>query len=268
MKRYILLILVILVAMQCLGQGYPDVKDPTLLMPVSWQQNSAEYRALCYQAYNVATFRLEQMLARPAELTDRQQKPAVVVDIDETVLDNSPYNGEDALNGTIYPDDFAIWNQAAKATAVPGAIDFLKYADERGCAIFYVSNRNDSYKEGTKRNLDILGFPQVDDEHVMLRAGRDTKEKRRERIQENHDILLLVGDNLSDFEQVFKTADSSADRLRMTDDWRQEFGNRFIVLPNAMSGTWLKHVLDFKRNLPVEEKIRRLKDSIEGFEKE
>ncbi len=260
MRRIVILLILTIIAIGLLAEDASAVKDPTLLMPVAWQQCSAEYRALCYQAYNIATFRLEQLL------TESHEKiPAVVVDIDETVLDNSRYNAEDALRGTTYPDDFVRWNEAAIATAVPGAIEFLKFADTGGCAIFYISDRNDSYEEATMKNLRDLGFPQVDSVHVMLRAGRVNKMQRREIVAEKHDILLLVGDNLNDFDRVFREASDTPERKALADDYRNEFGTRFIVLPNAMSGSWLKLVLNFKRNLSAEEKARLLGESIEGF---
>ncbi len=260
MRRITAIIVVIFITSFLFSQDSLAIKDPTLLMPVSWQQNSAEYRALCYQAYNIATLRLEQLLNEEYTKT-----PAVVVDIDETVLDNSRYNAEDALRGTTYPDDFARWNQQAMASAVPGAVDFLKYADEHGCAIFYISDRNDSYIEGTMKNLINLGFPQVDSVHVMLRVGRLNKKARREIVMEKHEILLLVGDNLNDFDRIFRETSDIAERKALADENRDKFGSRFIVLPNAMSGSWLKLVLDFKRNLPFEEKSRKLGESIEGF---
>ncbi len=262
MRRIVILFILTIIAIGLFAEDAPAVNDPTLLMPVAWQQCAAEYRALCYQAYNVATFRLQQLLTEPHE-----KAPAVVVDIDETVLDNSRYNGETALHGTSYPDDFYAWNKAAVATAVPGAIDFLNYADSSGCAIFYISNRNDDFREATIQNLVSLGFPQVDSVHVMLRAGRVNKKQRRAIVSENHEILLLLGDNLNDFDRIFREASDIPERKAVTDEYRNEFGTRFIVLPNAMSGSWLKLVFKFKRNLSVEEEIRMLSDSIEGFRK-
>ncbi|HEY0272452.1 MAG TPA: HAD family acid phosphatase, partial [Chitinophaga sp.] len=110
-----------------------------------WQQRSAEYKALCWQAYQVAALRLDQDLAQPHE------KPlAVVTDIDETVLDNSPNTVHQALQGKGYTQqDWEAWTAKAAADTVPGALTFFRYAAAKGIDIFYISNRSETERAAT-----------------------------------------------------------------------------------------------------------------------
>lgn len=205
-----------------------------LLMATLWFQRADEYRALCYQAFNLARLRLDQELtAKPSG----NKKPAVVVDIDETVLDNSPFEARCIIHGTNYPVGWSEWVGEASADAIPGAAEFLNYAASRGFEVFYISNRKEKEKAATLQNLMSQRFPMVDTNHLMLRTTVTNKEVRRHKVLMTHDIVMLVGDNLNDFASLFEA--TSADRRRhLTDSLRQEFGRRFIVLPNPMYGDW------------------------------
>jgi len=225
-----------------------------------YQQTAAEYRALCYQAFNIAKLRLE-MASRIMGLS-RQQ--AVVLDIDETVLDNSPHGAKCILTGKLYPAHWKEWMDAANAKAVPGALEFLKYAEKNGIDIFYISNRKEKYLEQTLKNLTDLGFPNAVRDHIMLRTETSGKKARRDIVSETHEIALLIGDNLNDFSEVFEHK-TIADRFELTDKMKEDFGKRFIVLPNAMYGEWEGAVYNYDYSIDNTEKSELRHNHLQGF---
>ena len=209
-----------------------DLNEQSVLGTI-WIQRSAEVRALSYQAFNVAKLIFDLDLQKDAS----GKKRAVIVDIDETVLDNSPYQAAMVGNNFGYPKGWGEWCDAAEAKALPGAIEFLKYVVSKGGDVFYISNRKVKYKEGTVKNLKALGFPQVTDDHLLLREKTSNKEPRREMVQNDHRIVLLMGDNLNDFDNVFRKK-SLNDRSAAVDQVKDQFASKFIVLPNPMYGDW------------------------------
>lgn len=220
-----------------------------------YQNTSAEAHRLYQQCYELARIRLEQNLRVPHTLP-----PAVVVDIDETVLDNSPYQITNAhLGRSFAPETWSQWTAMARAKAAPGAVDFLQWAVSQGCDVFYISNRSELEKAATLKNLKDLGFPTVDEEHLMCMVARDSdKTKRRAVVQEKRYIALLVGDQLRDFDEAFK--------LRIPDHgkpiveaWQDTLSRYFILLPNPMYGTWLDDVSGKTDSLKLEKKAEHLR---------
>ncbi|TYQ00078.1 acid phosphatase [Tenacibaculum adriaticum] len=205
------------------------------ILAVLWQQNSAEYKALTYQAFNTAQLQLDNMLRNKKG----SEKPmAIVTDIDETLLDNSPYNAKMIeLNEDYSEARWIEWGKERKAKAIPGALEFFKYAKSRGVEIFYISNRLSKQKRETIENMQKLGFPFSDDQHVLLKTDTSKKESRRFQVEKTHEIIMLLGDNLSDFHFVFDDQPSET-RSRKVDSLKTFFGNKFIVLPNPMYGDW------------------------------
>jgi 5'-nucleotidase (lipoprotein e(P4) family) len=126
----------------------------------------------------------------------------------------------------------------SSAKAVPGALEFLLYARAKGVEVFYVSNRKEKYFSETLQNLQKLGFPFALGDHLFLRREEKSKKGRRELVERNTSIVMLIGDNLADFSEVFETQNIE-ERLAITDRFRDKFGTRFIVLPNAIYGDWL-----------------------------
>lgn len=201
---------------------------------VLWQQTAAEYEALCYQAFALARLRLDERLAEP----DGTRPLAIVTDVDETLIDNSPYNANMIQTDQEYSRaGWTEWGRLRRAEAIPGAVEFLQYAAGRGVAVFYVSNRYADQLEDTQANLRALGFPEVTAGRVLLRTTTSGKEPRRQKVEATHDVILLLGDNLSDFAEEFEDL-PAAERSRLVERRNAEFGNRFIVLPNPMYGDW------------------------------
>lgn len=198
-----------------------------------WQQRAAEYKALCHQAYNIAKLRIDA-------LANKQHiKPiAIVTDIDETVLDNSPYNARMVKSDSGYTSKSWIsWGKERRARVVPGALDFFNYANKKGVTIFYLSNRYNVQKSETIDNLKKAGFPNVDETHVLLRTNSSGKQARRDIISKTHQIVMLLGDNLSDFSEDFDKQPSKK-RNALVLEKKKSFGNNFIVFPNPMYGDW------------------------------
>ncbi len=207
---------------------------------ILFMQKAAEYRALCYQAYNWGKRTLDDDDKTKKKLPKAQKKMprAVVVDIDETVLDNSPAQASNAKNRLPFDlKNWYAWGEMRKAKAIPGAVDFANYAKRKGVRIFYVSNRDEVQKAATIDNLKNAGFPDVSDENVVLRQKESTKEPRRTAIAEKYRIVILMGDNLNDLSNVYENK-TVADRFAEVETAKELYGNKFIVLPNAMYGEW------------------------------
>lgn len=213
-----------------------NLNDESVLA-LSWVQNSAEFTALSYQAFNFAKLRWD--------MNKETGKKAIIVDVDETIIDNSPFNG--GLIGKSYgysDDNWKEWSEAKSATAMPGAVAFLNYVVETGGDVFYVTNRKSmpekkmDLKKSTMENLKALGFPQIDDKHMMLRTGSSEKQARRDSVIEmGYKVVLLMGDNLADFDAAFD-GDTMESRAKAVGTYQASFGDKFIVLPNPIYGDW------------------------------
>ena len=227
---------------------------------ILWAQSSGEARALYYQACTLARMMLDRDLKTHHK--DKQQR-AVVVDVDETILDNSPFQAGLVKARKEYSQkDWAAWTSAAQAVALPGAVEFLRYADAKGVRVFYITNRKVEEKAGTAKNLKQAGFPNVTDETLLLRADTSSKEPRRQKVAEQYRIVLLMGDNLNDFSDVFEKK-TVAERLAAVEQNRDQFGTRFIVLPNAMYGDWETAI--YNNLAPGETREQRRKSTLKAF---
>jgi 5'-nucleotidase (lipoprotein e(P4) family) len=229
---------------------------------VLYTQKAAEYRALAYQAFNIARLRLDadfdKKYLKKLPKATRKMPRAIVVDIDETVLDNSPSNARQiATNSPFNTKDWYAWGEMRKAKAVPGAVDFLNYAVSKGVKIFYISNRDEVQRQATLDNLKSAGFNDVASERVMLRVnGESPKGPRRNVVAATYRIVLLIGDNLDDFSEVFEKK-SIAERYAEADLAKDMWGKSFIVLPNAMYGTWENAIYEHKRLTEPEKAQKR-----------
>ena len=231
MKKYLIVLLSIL---SCNQPDYKNDNDYKIQAQV-WTQNSAEYRALCYQAFNAAKMNLDALFFFEKEY----DKPlAIIADVDETVLDNSPYDGKLILNNTTYNrESWVEWGNLEIANAIPGSLEFLIYASEKNVEIFYISNRYSEQLEATVNNLKKLGFPDAKESNVLLRGDTRSKSERRKSVSDNYEVIMLIGDNLSDFNDEFEIKLYN-ERSNQTDKLKNEFGTKLIVLPNPNYGDW------------------------------
>jgi len=230
-----------------------------LLLPVLWFQKSAEMKALYYQGYNIAQKSLAEKI-----IQHTSEKPrAVVMDIDETILDNSP--SEVYLIENNVPFSNVTWNKwvnTSSARACPGALEFTKYAESVNVEVFYVTNRNMPEEFlPTMKNLRDIGFPFADDIHLVLQKDAGSKETRRKTIGEGYDILLFIGDNLADFDAVFdnRGQDLGFEAVVLN---KEKFGEDFIILPNPMYGPWINAAIKGSEGKSTKDKILK---TLEGF---
>ena len=213
-------------------------------------QTSAEYRASCYQAYNLAALRLKQF---SGSRKDTSKPAAVIMDLDETVLSNAGFQASQLRSGLAY--DQRLWddweeNHSKHLGLVPGAKRFILEATKMGVKVIYVSNRNQKFIDHTKEALVRFELPIVED-GLLLNTGSNDKTPRFEQVKKKYDVLLMIGDNLRDFEEQFKCPDlgqktpeqleaAIQTRKDRVDQTESSFGERWIILPNPTYGEWTK----------------------------
>jgi acid phosphatase len=227
-----------------------------------WAQSSVEYRGVALQAYRSARLSLAKALkdkkwTAAVEQTGNFRKlpPAIIVDIDETVLDNSPGQARFLLegNGRYRSDQWTAWTAEHKAKAIPGAAEFLREAASKGVTTFYVTNRGQGEENNSRLNLQAEGFPlkavtvpEIGDT-LLVRGEKPewTADKgvRRALIAKHYRILMLCGDDLNDFIAARVSPQERAEKAKAYEAW---WGERWIILPNAAYGSWEDTWLDFK----------------------
>jgi 5'-nucleotidase (lipoprotein e(P4) family) len=221
------------------------------IFATAYQQTAGEYRALCFQAFNIARIRVNEFAKSRSK---KEKSPVIITDIDETILDNSPVQAHQAYLGKGYDSlSWKQWSDRAEADTVPGAAAFLKYAASKGIEIFYVTNRRENEGEATIANLKKYNFPNADPAHLLAKVHKDStsKETRRQSISNIHHIVMLLGDNLGDFSSLFdkKMLDERRENVNKAVD---EFGSRFIVLPNPGYGDWESAIYQYKKWKPAQ----------------
>lgn len=230
------------------------------LFTAFYQQQAAEYKALCFQAYNLAALRLSEELKKTSPLPR-----AVVTDIDETMLDNSPYAVHQALQGKGYDlQSWMEWTAMGACDTLAGALSFFKYAASNSVEIFYISNREEGEREGTLKNLQRYGFPFADNEHLILRESESSKESRRQRVAATHNIVLYLGDNLPDFHSYYDKKPME-EREKVTVGFAAEFGKRFIVLPNPNYGDWESSLYNYRHQITKEEMDKKIREILKNY---
>lgn len=219
----------------------------SILRAVLWMRLSAEYEALCRQVYASA---LERVRARLAASVPGKP-PAVILDLDETVLDNGGYQAYLALGGLSHSQErWQAWQQAnvGKVGLVPGARDFIKEVEKARVHVIFVTNRAFVLRDQTAAALVRLGVTThaaLDDQKtpkLLMRTETSSKESRRQQVRDRYTIIANVGDNLNDFDDDFGPQLSNEKRragiARHADKW----GTEWFVLPNPIYGYWLRSI--------------------------
>ncbi len=207
-----------------------------------WFQKSAEAKAVYFQTYNLAKIVLDDKLKKDRFKIKKKKPKAIITDIDETVLDNSPYNARLIAEGKHYePETWTKWVNEKNAEALPGALDFMNYAKEKGIEVFYVSNRSVKNLKPTLENLKKAGFPFADEKHILLKDKTSDKTERRNAVLKDYDVIMYFGDNLRDFDENFKYS-KNTNRNDSVKAHKNDFGTKYIVFPNPMYGEWEKAV--------------------------
>jgi acid phosphatase len=205
---------------------------------------SAEYRACCLQTYKLAADRL---VGRLRHLPPDGPPPAVVMDLDETVLDNSPFQEFLYRNRLVYREQ--LWepwerDHADEVGVVPGAKNFIAAAELAGARVVYISNRMTKHRDPTVRALAHNGI-NVDGiaARLFLREGSTDKTARRAQAAQRFRVLMTIGDNLRDLSEDFKAVPGTTTvpgRGRLVDEAAARWGSDWFILPNPSYGEWEK----------------------------
>lgn len=249
------------------------------LNAVAWTQTAVEHDLIYREVYRLAGEKLQKALkdrnwdALPRDERKnklRGLKPAVILDIDETVLDNSPYQARLVANGAEY-DEFtwAQWCREKAAKPLPGALEFARLAAKQGVTVFYLSNRAQDLNDATLENLREAGFPIAVGEQVFFGLGTvvegceqigTEKGCRRELIGRKHRVLLQLGDQLGDFVDV--TANTVDGRRAAIEPYEAWIGERWLVLPNPTYGSWEAALFNNDWTRPAAERRRAKMDAL------
>ncbi len=245
--------------------------ESDLLNPTLWTQSSVEFKANSLAMYKLAGIMLDEAVAdtswtaAPAEQASgfEGKPPAIILDVDETVLDNSAYEAWLVRAGESYSSKTWVpFVRSETSLPVPGSLEFIKLAVDKGVKVFYVTNRKAPQEQATRNNLKALGYPIDESEDTVLMRGESEawasskKGTRRAHIAETYRIAMIVGDNFGDFVDGYKG--SLAERQALMTKHLDMWGSRWIVIANPMYGSWESAPFDHDWKLPSEQR-RQLK---------
>lgn len=247
----------------------PPASD--LLNATLWMQKSVEFKGHALGAYALARIRLDQALAdknwtaAPDEQKGSYQNlpPAVILDLDETALDNSRYQAWMTMTGqTFSPKTWNAFVNAEVSTPIDGAVEFCRYAESKKVKVFYVSNRTADEEPATRRNMEKYGFPMGGNVDTVLTSREQpdwssAKGTRRAYIAKEYRILLNIGDNFGDFTDAYRK--SEADRLKAFEAHKALWGRQWIVIGNPTYGSFESATFghDFKKSAGEQRKAKR-----------
>ena len=219
------------------------------MLSVLYAQSAAEYKASNIQTYVNAKSALDRALNDLSWTAAIEQKenfkdkpPAIILDIDETVLNNIPFQARSIINGQSYPIGWLEWMLEESSDAVAGVSDFLEYAQSKSIKIFYITNRIAVAEDATRNNIKKLGLPLDTDRDVLLMKNENgwtsDKVSRRELIAKDYRILLLIGDQLGDFLPLDETTLELDSRKNLADTYDHMWGSKWFMITNPMYGRW------------------------------
>ncbi len=250
--------------------------ESELLNSTLWTQSSVEFKGNSLAIYKLAGIMLDEALADKTwtAAPDEQasgfegKPPAVILDVDETVLDNSAYQAWLVKTGNSYSSKtWGPFVRAAISGPVPGSLAFIKDAMSKGVKVFYVTNRKAPLEDATRNNLKALGYPIDESEDTVLMRGEieawasSKKGVRRAHVAENHRIVMLIGDNFGDFVDGYKG--SLAEREALMTKHRDMWGTRWFVIANPMYGSWESAHFGHDWTLPSEQRRQMKHDAME-----
>ncbi|MEA4988644.1 MAG: HAD family acid phosphatase [Anaerovorax sp.] len=224
-----------------------------LTVAVAWKQTAAEYKALYYQGFNQAKAQLQVAIAN--------QKPgdkplAIITDVDDTIVSPVNYwgyliqNKKDFFNDEIWDK----WIPENKMVPTPGSLEFLNFCKENNVEVFYVTSRDQGEKtyEYALGNLQALGFPYADKEHLNVLQDTSNKEKPQMAIAEKYNVSVYLGDNLNDFRRIYYVKDID-ERTKLMEADKELFGSKFILFPNPTDGHWVRAIFGESEPAPANE---------------
>ena len=257
------------------GYSYASEEDKSFqeqsMLSVLYVQTSTEFAANNIQTFNNASKALDMALQDKTWTAALEQKnnfsskkPAIIVDVDETVLDNSSFQSRTILSGLSYPNGWAKWVNESNASAVEGVYEFLHYANDSDVKIFYVTNRLESFREPTIKNLKRLGLPYDDNKNTLLmRVDENVRDKteRRRNIADDYRIVLLVGDQLTDFISTKEAYVFHSDRKKLAKKYSNMWGSKWFMITNPTYGRWELSIYD-KMPKSEDEAIQKRKETL------
>ena len=231
------------------GEEFDNSLQAQSMLSVLYAQSSAEYEASNIQTYVNAKSALDRALndvtwTAAIEKKDNfeNKPPAIILDIDETVLNNVPFQARSIMDGQSYPTGWLDWMLEESSTAVAGVSDFLEYSQSKGVKIFYVTNRIAVAEDATRNNLKKLGLPLDTDRDVLLMKNENgwtsDKVSRRKLVAKDYRILLLIGDQLGDFLPLDETTLELDARKELADTYKHMWGSKWFMITNPMYGRW------------------------------
>ncbi|MFO7843053.1 MAG: 5'-nucleotidase, lipoprotein e(P4) family [Bacteroidales bacterium] len=260
-KIFVVVFFLSVFSISCNTHKEPQDTQDHLIMSVLWFQKSAEMKAIYYQSFNWAKYRIEQALSEQSTANKR----AVIVDIDETMLDNSPFEASCVHTGKGYTTNrWMDWTATVSAEALPGAVEFSHFAKSKDVEVFYISNRHVDEFGVTLKNLQKENFAFADSLHLLLKSNTSSKKLRRQIVANDYEIILLIGDNLGDFSEIFEDRSQNFG-FNAVEENKELFGKKFILLPNSMYGAWENPVFPSNQKLSDKEKYKLRKDALTGY---
>ena len=231
------------------GEEFDNSLQAQSMLSVLYAQSSAEYEASNIQTYVNAKSALDRALNDVTWTAAIEQKdnfenkpPAIILDIDETVLNNVPFQARSIMDGQSYPTGWLDWMLEESSDAVAGVSGFLEYAQSKGVKIFYVTNRIAVAEDATRNNLKKLGLPLDTDRDVLLMKNENgwtsDKVSRRKLVAKDYRILLLIGDQLGDFLPLDETTLELDGRKALADTYKHMWGSKWFMITNPMYGRW------------------------------
>ena len=247
--RHIFLYCIIFFSNATLASEIDNSYQSQSLLAVLFKRTSAEFKANTFQVYSSAQKNIDKALEDKSWTAILNQSddyhslpPAIILDIDETVLDNSEHQVRSIKNGTSYPIGWKEWVSEESASALPGVKDYLSYADAKGIKIFYVTNRTHDLEEYTRNNIKALGLPFDSDVDVLLmkneKGWTSDKTSRRDLIKKDFRVIQIFGDQLDDFIPLEETATSVKSRKDLIDKYANMWGEKWFMIINPMYGEW------------------------------
>lgn len=251
LRMYVSLFILLSIFIKPLFSQEPQTKtyiNERFVLAALYAQVSGEFKALQFQAYNIARLRISEYVNN----CSLKGNEAIVIDIDEAVLETFAFESKMIVENLKYPEGFNEYLQKSICKPVSGSLDFLKFVDSLGIKIYYVSNRLLDQMDASINNLVKYNYPQVSESNILLKDKIHDKENRRNKIKKDHNILLLIGDSIEDFSNIFQS-NTNDERNALVMKYKELFGKKFIVLPNPSYGTWEGLIYGNNWRLPPQE---------------
>ena len=241
-----------------------EPKEHQSLMATLFVQNSAESYTNSLSIYKAAEDQLEKVVENTKVSAAIEQTesfsgkpPAVILDVDQTVLDNIAYQARLIETNTYYPQGWKEWCEEEQADYMPGVESFLNKASELGVEVFFITNRDVNVELATKNNLEKLGFKFTKNLDQLLMKNEkpnwgSNKNSRRSLVAENYRIVMMIGDNLGDFVDGSDNKASAEIRLKAAEKYSEMWGTHWFMLANPTYGDWENTIIDFKYEIPNE----------------